>query len=103
MDFPFGQPGSLVSALGWPEGWEGYVGKVGNLSKEDFEDSIVFPKPGDIFNFRGIDQEEFDQVREQVEDGSFEYRKKEFVFHPDRSLADPHTYNEEILGVLYGD
>jgi hypothetical protein len=33
MDFPFGQPGSLVSALGWPGSWEGYVGKVGGLSK----------------------------------------------------------------------
>jgi urea carboxylase len=74
-----------------------------NQGLEDFEDSIVFPKPGDIFNFRGIDQEEFDQVREQVEDGSFEYRKKEFVFHPDRALEDPHAYNEEILEGLYDD
>jgi hypothetical protein len=23
MDFPFGQPRSLVAALGWPESWEG--------------------------------------------------------------------------------
>jgi hypothetical protein len=40
MDFPFGQPRSLVSALGWPEGWEGYVGEVARLSKEEFEDAI---------------------------------------------------------------
>ena len=40
MDFPFGQPRSLVAALGWPEGWEGYVGEVGGLSKDDFEDAI---------------------------------------------------------------
>src|SRR5215212_8903459 len=40
MDFPFGQPRSLVAALGWPQGWEGYVGKVGELSKDDFEDEI---------------------------------------------------------------
>jgi len=40
MDFPFGQPRSLVSALGWPEGWDKYVGEVGRLSKADFEDSI---------------------------------------------------------------
>ena len=38
MDFPFGQPRSLVAALGWPEGWEGYVGEVGELSKDEFED-----------------------------------------------------------------
>ena len=70
---------------------------------KDFEDSIVFPKPGDIWNYRGIDREEFDGIRASVEDGSFEYKKKDFVFHPDRALEDPHAYNEEILGVLNGD
>ena len=40
MDFPFGQPRSLVSALGWPEGWEDYVGKVASLGKEEFENAI---------------------------------------------------------------
>ncbi|CAN5740908.1 hypothetical protein BH24ACT22_BH24ACT22_19730 [soil metagenome] len=40
MDFPFGQPRSLVEALGWPMTWEGYVGKVGAMQKEDFEDAI---------------------------------------------------------------
>jgi urea carboxylase len=69
---------------------------------KDFQDSMVFPKPGDIFNYRGIDREEFDRVRSEVEDGTFEYRQREFVFHPDRSLEDPHAYNREILGVLYG-
>ena len=40
MDFPFGQPRSLVEALGWPLSWEGYVGKVGAMTKKDFEDAI---------------------------------------------------------------
>ncbi len=40
MDFPFGQPRSLVSALGWPESWEGYVREVGALSKQEFEGKI---------------------------------------------------------------
>jgi hypothetical protein len=40
MDFPFGQPRSLVSALGWPESWEGYVREVGTLPKEEFEGKI---------------------------------------------------------------
>ncbi len=40
MDFPFGQPRSLISALGWPETWEGYVGEVARLSKEEFESAI---------------------------------------------------------------
>ena len=41
MDFPFGQPRSLVSAFGWPEGWEGYVATVGALPKEEFEARII--------------------------------------------------------------
>ncbi len=40
MDFPFGQPRPLVSALGWPESWEGYVGEVARLGKERFESAI---------------------------------------------------------------
>lgn len=40
MDFPFGQPRSLVEALGWPANWEGYVGKVSRLSKAEFEEAI---------------------------------------------------------------
>jgi hypothetical protein len=40
MDFPFGQPRSLIAALGWPQSWEGYVGEVGRLPKEEFEDQI---------------------------------------------------------------
>jgi len=74
-----------------------------NQRLKDFEDSIVFPKPGDIFNYRGIDREEFDHIRSEVEDGTFEYRKKEFHFHPDRALEDPHAYNQEILEGLYDD
>ena len=40
MDFPFGQPRSLVESLGWPPSWQGYVGKVSRLSKEEFEAAI---------------------------------------------------------------
>lgn len=40
MDFPFGQPKSLVEALGWPENWDGYVGEVARLGKEGFEAEI---------------------------------------------------------------
>jgi hypothetical protein len=40
MDFPFGQPRPFVEALGWPSSWEGYVGKVSHLSREEFEDTV---------------------------------------------------------------
>ena len=40
MDFPFGQPSSLVEALDWPPNWKGYVGKVAVMPKEQFESAI---------------------------------------------------------------
>ena len=60
MDFPFGQPRSLVAALGWSEGWEGYVGKVGELSKDEFEDEIradmATRPPGSKWRYRLADR-----------------------------------------------
>jgi hypothetical protein len=60
MDFPFGQPRSLVAALGWPEGWEGYVGKVGELSKDEFEYEIradmATRPPGSKWRYRLADR-----------------------------------------------
>ncbi len=60
MDFPFGQPRSLVEALGWPQEWEGYVGKVARLSKEEFEDAIrsdMARRPkGDKWRYRLADR-----------------------------------------------
>ena len=60
MDFPFGQPRSLVSALGWPESWQGYIGEVGSLSKDEFEDGIradmVTRPPGNKWRYRLADR-----------------------------------------------
>jgi hypothetical protein len=60
MDFPFGQPRSLVAALGWPESWEGYVGKVGGLSKVEFEEGIradmATRPPGSKWRYRLADR-----------------------------------------------
>ncbi len=69
----------------------------------DFQGSIIFPRPTDIFKFRRIERDEYDRIRGEVEAGTFEYRKRPFTFHADQALADPKAYNEEILGVLYGD
>jgi len=60
MDFPFGQPRSLVRALGWPEAWEGYVGEVARLSKNEFESAIradmALRPPGSKYRYRLADR-----------------------------------------------
>jgi hypothetical protein len=60
MDFPFGQPAGLVSALGWPRSWEGYVGEVARLGKEGFEAAIradmARRPPGSKYRYRLADR-----------------------------------------------
>jgi hypothetical protein len=60
MDFPFGQPRDLVAALGWPRGWEGYVGTVARLPKQEFEDLIradmAQRPPGNKWRYRLTDK-----------------------------------------------
>lgn len=36
IDFPFGLPRKLVTNLGWPQSWEGYVQKVSEMKKGAF-------------------------------------------------------------------
>ena len=70
-------------------------------SLPDFQESIVFPRPGDILRYRSIDRAEFDSVRDEVEQGTFRYRIREVEFAPARFLAAPDTVNAELLEVLY--
>jgi urea carboxylase len=67
----------------------------------DFASSIVFPEPGDIFRYRSIDQAEFDQLRSEVEAGTFRYRIRDVEFSPAEFLGDPDAVNSELLEVLY--
>lgn len=66
----------------------------------DFEDSMVLPDPGDLLNFRRIDREEYDAIREEIEDGTYRYTKGTIDFEPEEFFADPRQYNERILEVI---
>ena len=67
----------------------------------DFAESMVFPQPGDMLNFRRIDREEYDAIREEVEAGSYEYPIKETDFAPEDFFEAPDEYNEKLLEGLY--
>jgi Domain of unknown function (DUF6946) len=60
IDFPFGQPTTLVTALNWPASWEGYVKYVEQLGKDRFERALIdykASKPkGEKHLFRQIDK-----------------------------------------------
>lgn len=72
----------------------------GDQSLPDFQDSIVFPNPGDILNFRAIDREEYDAIREEVEAGTFRYTYETTEFDPAAFYADPDGYNNDLQELI---
>lgn len=68
----------------------------------DFEESMVFPKPGDILKFRKIDEDEYDEIRSEVEDGTFTFTTEDVEFSPEEFFEAPAEYNEHLTEVLYG-
>lgn len=67
----------------------------------DFGSGVAFPRPGDIIRYRAIDQAEFDQVRGEVERGTFRYLTRDYTFRPADFLTDPDAVTSELLEVLY--
>ena len=67
----------------------------------DFEESIVFPRAGDLLRYRSIDRSEFDALRTEVEAGEFRYRQRDIEFSPAAFLRDPQSVNDSLLEVLY--
>lgn len=68
---------------------------------KDFKDDITFPRQGDIFRYRSIDREEYDEIREKVEAGQFEYLIKDFSYKPQDVLEDPDAFSEDVIRRLY--
>ena len=67
----------------------------------DFNDSLTFPRQGDIFRYRSITMEEYEEIRKTVEDGSFRYLTKDITFTPKTVLDDPKGFSEDVLRRLY--
>ena len=40
LDFPFGQPCSLISHFNWPEKWEDYVQIIASMGKKEFGETL---------------------------------------------------------------
>ena len=68
----------------------------------DFEDSLVFFKPGFIAKFEPIDREIYDELTAQVEARRFQLKQVPVEFSLGRFLADPDGYNRGLVEVLRG-
>jgi Protein of unknown function (DUF429) len=60
LDFPFGLPGKLLSNLGWPETWEGYIQRISSMDKLVFEQTLFDYREsrptGDKLHMRATDK-----------------------------------------------
>lgn len=66
----------------------------------DFDESMVLPNPGDLLNFRQIDRDEYDAIREEIESGTYRYTKDTIEFQPDEFFKNPTRYNKRIVEVI---
>jgi urea carboxylase len=69
----------------------------------DFKDSMVFPRQGDIYRYRSITMDEYEQIRKEVESGNFKYLCKEITYSPNDVLHHLQTFSEQVIGRLYDD
>lgn len=66
----------------------------------DFDDFMIFFKPGDLVKFRPIDETEYHEIQHQVEAGEFSFKQAPVSFDFERALAEGPAYNDELLEAL---
>lgn len=69
----------------------------------DFEEFMVFFRPGDIVKFRGIEEEEYREIQTRVEAGHHRIRQRPVDFDLDAYLEDSQATNTSLLAVLADD
>jgi urea carboxylase len=67
----------------------------------DFKGSMTFPRQGDVFRYRSISMEEYEDIRKQVENGEFRYLTKDITFKPKDVLENPNAFSESVIRRLY--
>jgi urea carboxylase len=69
----------------------------------DFSDFVCFFRPGDIVKFTQITRERYDELREQVAEGTFSLRRRHAAFNLRDFTADPDGCNARLQEVLDAD
>lgn len=72
-------------------------------SMPDFDDFIVYFRPGDIVKYTPIDRDRYDQHIREVEAGTYRLRSRQVDFSPQPFLDNPDGFNARMLEVLHAD
>jgi urea carboxylase len=68
----------------------------------DFQEFMVFFRPGDIVKFRPIDEEEYNSIRAAVQAGTYNFRQTPVELVLEDVQADIHSSNAKLLEALNG-
>ncbi|RXT06404.1 allophanate hydrolase subunit 1 [Ammoniphilus sp. CFH 90114] len=63
----------------------------------DMGDSYFLARPGDLWKHRAIEEQEYNQIVKQVEDGTYRYRMKHIEFSPEEYFAKGKMYIEWLM------
>ena len=62
----------------------------------DLKGRYILARPGDRWQFRPINMEEYETIRHQVETATYRYKIIEQEFHPKKYIADPVSYLQKL-------
>ena len=66
-----------------------------------FNEEMVFSRPGDIFKFKPINEDEFNEIEAAVKKDTFVPKIKTVEFDLDHFLKDINNYNSNLIRELY--
>jgi urea carboxylase len=69
---------------------------------QDFQDSMVLFRSGDIVKFTPIGADEYEEIQRQCAEGVFRYRSTTVPFDVREWQKDPATYNASVMEALDG-
>ncbi|SNR75454.1 urea carboxylase [Haloechinothrix alba] len=70
-------------------------------SMPDFDESVVYFRPGYIVKFIPIDRDQYDDYVNEVEAGNYRIKAREIDFSLQPYLDDPDGFNARLLEVLH--
>lgn len=68
----------------------------------DFRDTSTLVRIGDVYNYRSVDRDSYDEIGREVAAGTFRYLSKPIEFEPEVFLAQPDEYCKHLVEALYG-
>lgn len=63
----------------------------------DFQDSFFLARPGDLWKHRSIDESEYNNIRHEVEQGTYKFYMKEVEFSPEEYFKREKQYIFDLM------